>query len=59
MFGTQFHPEKVMYEWTLKYPTIPHFANAVRANNWFAGKYIFFLDFEEMCVNLYVIILYN
>ena len=23
-FGTQFHPEKNAFEWTAKYPNIPH-----------------------------------
>jgi gamma-glutamyl hydrolase len=32
MWGSQYHPEKNAYEWTPKYPNIPHFKDAIHAS---------------------------
>jgi gamma-glutamyl hydrolase len=32
MWGSQYHPEKNSYEWTPKYPNIPHFKDAIHAS---------------------------
>jgi gamma-glutamyl hydrolase len=31
MWVSQYHPEKVSYEWALKHPKIPHFKDAIHA----------------------------
>ena len=31
MWVSQYHPEKVSYEWALKHPNIPHFKDAIHA----------------------------
>jgi len=38
-FGTQFHPEKNAFEWTLKYPNIPHSEEAIRVGSYF-GQFL-------------------
>jgi len=40
IWGTQFHPEKNAYEWTLKYPGIPHSKDAISSANWFAEYFV-------------------
>jgi hypothetical protein len=37
---SQFHPEKNAFEWTNKYPTIPHFASAVKSAFFFAEFFV-------------------
>jgi len=37
---TQFHPEKNAFEWTLKYPTIPHSADAIKSATFFANFFV-------------------
>ena len=32
MWGSQYHPEKNAYEWTRKYPDIPHFKDAIHVS---------------------------
>jgi len=32
IWGSQYHPEKNAYEWTRKYPNIPHFKDAIRSS---------------------------
>jgi len=32
IWGSQYHPEKNAYEWTRKYPDIPHFKDAIHAS---------------------------
>jgi len=41
IFATQWHPEKNNYEWTEKYPNIPHTREAVKISEYFAD---FFVD---------------
>jgi len=38
-FGVQFHPEKIMYEWTTK-EKIPHSPDAVIASQYFATFFV-------------------
>ena len=40
MWGSQFHPEKNMYEWTPHYPGIPHFQEAVDVGTYFANFFV-------------------
>lgn len=39
-YGVQFHPEKNVYEWTPKYPTIPHSREAVHVAQYFAQYFV-------------------
>ena len=32
IWGSQYHPEKNAYEWTRKYPDIPHFKDAIHVS---------------------------
>lgn len=38
-YGVIFHPEKPLYEWVLN-RNIPHSANAIRANQYFASAFV-------------------
>lgn len=38
-YGTQFHPEKVLYEW-IRNRGIAHTANAIQVGQWFAKFYV-------------------
>ena len=40
IWGTQFHPEKNIYEWGYGYKSIPHTTHAVHAGQYFADFFI-------------------
>ena len=39
-WATQFHPEKVAFEWSLELPQIPRSRRAVQASNYFAEFFV-------------------
>jgi len=40
IWGSQFHPEKNMFEWAVKYDQIPHFEHAVDSATYFANFFV-------------------
>ena len=40
IWGSQFHPEKNAYEWTLKYPRIPHDSDSIHSAAFFAEFFV-------------------
>ena len=40
IWGSQFHPEKHAYEWTLQYPKIPHDLSSIHAGAYFAEFFV-------------------
>ena len=40
IWGTQFHPEKNSFEWTLKYPDIPHSLDAIKSASFFSNFFV-------------------
>ena len=40
IWGSQFHPEKHAYEWTLRYPKIPHDISSIHAGAYFAEFFV-------------------
>ena len=40
IWGSQFHPEKHAYEWTLQYPKIPHDLDSIHAGAFFAEFFV-------------------
>ena len=40
IWGSQFHPEKLAYEWTLLYPKIPHDLHSIHAGAFFAEFFV-------------------
>ena len=40
IWGSQFHPEKHAYEWTLHYPKIPHDLRSIHAGAFFAEFFV-------------------
>ena len=40
IWGSQFHPEKHAYEWTLHYPKIPHDLKSIHAGAFFAEFFV-------------------
>ena len=40
IWGTQFHPEKNSFEWTLKYPDIPHSLDAIKSAAFFSNFFV-------------------
>ena len=40
IWGSQFHPEKHAYEWTLHYPKIPHDISSIHAGAYFAEFFV-------------------
>ena len=45
MWGSQYHPEKNAYEWTRKYPDIPHFKDAIHVS---AHQAEFFVEVSDL-----------
>jgi len=40
IWGSQFHPEKNMFEWAARYDEIPHFQHAVDTSTYFANFFV-------------------
>ena len=49
-WASQFHPEKLAYEWTLKYPKIPHDDASIEAAAFFARFFVQQARYTEMYI---------